>query len=84
MAEFSSLLELVTAIPDEQSAIDHFTAIRWKDGEFCPYCGSVKVYHFADNAPTNAAIAASGFRSRWGPFLKVPKSRSALGLWQSG
>lgn len=46
--EFSTLAELMKALPDEQAAIDHFTAIRWKNGEFCPYCGSTKVYHFKD------------------------------------
>ena len=35
-AEFKTLYDLQTAIPDEQAAIDHFRAIRWKDGEFCP------------------------------------------------
>lgn len=46
--DFSSLAELMKALPDEQAAVDHFTAIRWKNGAFCPYCGSAKVYHFAD------------------------------------
>lgn len=46
--EFTSLIQLMKAIPDEQAAVDHFTHIRWKNGEFCPYCGSTKVYHFAD------------------------------------
>lgn len=48
MADFNSLIQLVTAIPDEASAIAHFTAIRWRNGAFCPYCGSTKVYHFTD------------------------------------
>lgn len=47
--QFDSLFDLMEAFPDEQSAIDHFTAIRWKNGAYCPYCGSTKVYHFKDN-----------------------------------
>ena len=46
--DFASLYALFEAIPDEQAAIDHFTAIRWKHGAFCPYCGSDRVYHFSD------------------------------------
>lgn len=46
--QFESLIQMMSAFPDEQSAIDHFTAIRWKNGAFCPHCGSAKVYHFAD------------------------------------
>lgn len=45
---FNSLIQMMEAIPDEQAAIDHFTAIRWKNGAFCPHCLSTRVYHFSD------------------------------------
>jgi transposase-like protein len=45
-AEFTSLYKLFEAIPDEIAAINHFKAIRWQNGEFCPYCGHDKVYGF--------------------------------------
>ena len=48
MQQFNSLIQMMRALPDEQSAIDHFTAIRWKHGAFCPHCGATKVYHFKD------------------------------------
>ena len=48
LKKFDSLFELFEAFPDEQAAIDHFRAIRWRDGEFCPYCGSTRIYHFSD------------------------------------
>ena len=48
LRQFDTLMQMMTAFPDEQSAIDHFTAIRWKGGAFCPHCGSTKVYHFSD------------------------------------
>ncbi len=37
---FETLPQLFAAFPTEQSAIDHFTAIRWADGKFCPLCGN--------------------------------------------
>ena len=46
---FNSLIQLLNALPDEQAAINHFTAIRWKHGAFCPHCGFTKVYHFSDH-----------------------------------
>lgn len=46
--QFDSLMQMMAAFPNEQSAVDHFTAIRWKNGAYCPACGSTKVYHFAD------------------------------------
>ncbi len=37
---FKTLPALFAAFPDEQTAIDHLTAIRWADGRFCPLCGN--------------------------------------------
>ncbi|MGZ8362778.1 MAG: IS1595 family transposase [Caulobacteraceae bacterium] len=37
---FDTLLKLFAALPTEQAAIDHLTAIRWADGKFCPLCGN--------------------------------------------
>jgi transposase-like protein len=42
--QFNSLTELMVAFQEPQAAIDHFTAIRWKNGQFCPHCGHDKVY----------------------------------------
>jgi hypothetical protein len=47
--QFDSLIDLMQAFPSEQAAIDHFRVVRWRDGAFCPHCGSEKIYHFADN-----------------------------------
>ncbi len=40
LATFKTLPELFAAFPTEQHAVDHFTAIRWANGRFCPLCGS--------------------------------------------
>ena len=42
--QFNSLTELMVAFQEPQAAIDHFTAIRWRNGQFCPHCGHDKVY----------------------------------------
>jgi transposase-like protein len=44
--EFTSLIKMMEAIPNEDAAIAYFRAIRWKHGEFCPHCGADKLYHF--------------------------------------
>ena len=46
--QFDSLMQLMETFADEQTAIDHFTAIRWRGGAFCPYCGGTRIYHFSD------------------------------------
>jgi len=85
-AEFDSLLELVTAIPDEQAAIDHFTAIRWKDGQFCPYCGSVELYHFSDKKTHKCADkdCRQRFSIKVGTIFedtKIPLRKWMIAIW---
>ena len=42
--QFKTLVDLYRTFSDNQVALDHFKAIRWRNGEFCPYCGNTKVY----------------------------------------
>lgn len=42
--EFNSLSALMDAFREPQSAIDHFAAMRWRNGRFCPYCKGEKIY----------------------------------------
>jgi len=82
--EFSSLLELTRAIPDEQAAIDHFTAIRWKDGQFCPYCGSVHLYHLGDKKNHKCADCKARFSIKVGTIFedsKLPLRTWMLAVW---
>jgi transposase-like protein/IS1 family transposase len=44
LTQFKTLTDLMIAFQDPQTAIDHFKAIRWSDGVFCPYCGHEKAY----------------------------------------
>ncbi|HEY2445181.1 MAG TPA: IS1595 family transposase [Rhizomicrobium sp.] len=77
--EFSSLLELMRALPDEQTAIDHFTAIRWRDGEFCPYCGSTSLYHFSDKRTHKCADCRQRFSIKVGTIFE--DSKLSLRTW---
>lgn len=84
MAEFSSRLELVMAIPNEQAAIDHFRAIRWKDGAFCPYCRSVKVYHFGDKRTHKCGDCSQRFSIKVGTIFegsKIPLRSWLMAIW---
>ena len=35
-----NLMEIFRRFPDQQACIDHLEAIRYKDGPYCPHCGS--------------------------------------------
>lgn len=60
-AQFKSLFDLLRAIPDEQAASDHFTAIRWRNGPFLPalrlHSAGEYVHHFC--------IHTNGIESVW-------------------
>ena len=47
--QFKTLSDLMITFGDNQAAIDHFKAIRWRNGDFCPYCGHDKVYSLKAN-----------------------------------
>jgi transposase-like protein len=83
--EFKSLFDLLKAIPDEQAAIDHFTAIRWRKGEFCPLCGSTrKIHHFSDNRTHKCADCRKRFSIKVGTIFqdtKIPLQKWFMAVW---
>lgn len=70
---FATLYQLMEAIPTEQAAIDHFTAIRWEGGAYCPLCGSTRVYHFADRRTHKCADCRKRFSIRVGTVFEASK-----------
>src|SRR5579863_3114977 len=84
LKSFNSLLQMMQAIPDEQIAIDHFTAIRWKNGAFCPDCGSTKVYHFSDKRTHKCGDCRKRFSIRVGTIFedtKLPLRTWFIAIW---
>jgi transposase-like protein len=84
MVEFNSLFELLKAIPDEQAAIDHFTAIRWRNGAFCPLCGSTKIYHFSDRRTHKCGDCRKRFSIKVGTIFqdtKIPLQKWFMAIW---
>jgi transposase-like protein len=79
MKTFNTLIQMMAAFPDEQTAIDHFTGIRWKTGAFCPYCGSVRVYHFSDNRTHKCADCRKRFSIKVGTIFE--DSKIELRVW---
>lgn len=79
MKTFDTLIQMMAAFPDEQSAIDHFTQIRWKHGAFCPYCGSVRVYHFSNNRTHKCGDCRQRFSIKVGSIFE--DSKIELRVW---
>jgi transposase-like protein len=70
---FASLFDLMEAFPDEQACIDHLRAIRWRDGEFCPHCGSTKIYHFSDRKTFKCGDCRDRFSIKVGTIFEDTK-----------
>lgn len=82
--EFKSLYELFEAIPDELAAIRYFKAIRWQNGEFCPYCGHDKLYPFKDGKTWKCAQCRDRFSIRVGTIFedsKIPLRKWLAAIW---
>ncbi|HWA18842.1 MAG TPA: IS1595 family transposase [Devosia sp.] len=82
--QFDTLIQVITAFPDEQSAIDHFTGIRWKNGAFCPYCGSTRVYHFTDKRNHKCGDCRKRFSIKVGTIFedsKIELRKWLLAIW---
>lgn len=47
--EFTSIIDLLTTFPDEQSCINHLESIRWKNGVVSPFNPESKVYKCKGN-----------------------------------
>ncbi len=46
-----SVIELFKIFPDDQAARTWFERARWKDGRFCPLCGSTNTKHNLTEKP---------------------------------
>lgn len=82
--QFDSLYDLMEAFTDEQSCVDHFRSIRWKDGAYCPHCGSVKVYHFKDGRSHKCGDCKSRFSIKVGTIFedsKLPLCKWFMAIW---
>lgn len=84
LLSFDTIFELMSAFPDEQTAIDHFTAIRWTHGAFCPLCGSTKLYHFSDKRTHKCGACRKRFSIKVGTIFedtKIELRKWMMAIW---
>jgi transposase-like protein len=82
--QFDNLMQMMSAFPDEQSAVDHLTAIRWKHGAFCPHCDSTKVYHFTDQRTHKCGDCRKRFSIKVGTIFedsKIELRKWFMAIW---
>ena len=82
--QFDSLYDLLKAFPDELSAIKHFETLRWKNGAYCPHCGSTKVYDFADQKTHKCGECRKRFSVKVGTIFedsKIGMQKWCMAIW---
>lgn len=81
---FDTLSELTAAFPDEQTCIEHFRAIRWARGAFCPYCGCTEIYNFSDGRAHKCKACRQRFSMKVGTIFadtKLPLRQWFIAIW---
>jgi transposase-like protein len=84
LTHFDSLFDLLAAFPDEQSCINHIRDLRWADGEFCPHCGGMRIYHFSDRKSFKCADCRQRFSIKVGTIFedsKLPLRKWFMAIW---
>lgn len=80
----NNLFEITKAVSVEQVAIDSLRAMRWKDGAYCPHCGSTLIYHFSDNKNHKCGECHKRFSIKVGTIFedsKVPLRKWFIAIW---
>lgn len=84
LQHFETLDELTSAFPDEQTCIEHFRAIRWAQGAFCPYCGGTRIYDFSDKRTHKCGDCRQRFSIKVGTIFedtKLPLRKWFIAIW---
>lgn len=84
LKHFDSLFDLMDAFPDEQACVDHLRSIRWRDGAFCPHCGGLRVYTFADRKTFKCGDCRARFSIKVGTIFedtKLPLRKWFMAIW---
>src|SRR5690242_8060365 len=87
LRHFDSLMDLLDEFPDEQSCIDHVTAIRWRHGKFCALCGNADASRIGTLTGTNTHkcyVCRQRFSIRVGTIFqdtKLPLRKWFVAIW---
>ena len=79
LKQFNTLTDLMVVFREPQAAIDHFTAIRWKNGKFCPHCGHDHVYSLSQKNKFKCAQCRKNFSITVGTIFE--NTKLPLRIW---
>jgi transposase-like protein len=71
--EFNNLAEFLDYFKDEETCHQHFAAIRFRNGEYCPHCGHGKIFRFKSGKRYRCAKCKQDFTIRTGTVFGESK-----------
>lgn len=71
--EFKTLAEFLEHFKDEETCRDYFTALRFRDGEYCPHCGHKEIYKFSNGKRYRCASCKEDFTIKTGTVFGESK-----------
>jgi transposase-like protein len=81
---FKTLAEFLEHFKDEETCREHFTAIRFANGEYCPHCGHAKIHKFSDGKRYRCASCKQDFRIQTGTVFgesKLPLKKWFIAIY---
>lgn len=84
MINFDSLIQFLEVFSTEEACRDYLTKIIWKNGEYCPHCGSKKIYHFSNGKIHKCAHCRKQFSITVGTIFedsKVPLKKWFMAIY---
>jgi transposase-like protein len=82
--EFKTLAEFVEYFKDEDTCRQHFAAIRFQNGEFCPHCGHRVIYTFSGGKRYRCASCREDFTIKTGTVFgesKLPLKKWFIAIY---
>src|SRR5258708_5677901 len=77
--EFKTLAQFIEYFRDEEMCREHFTAIRFRNGEYCPHCGHTAIYVFSGGKRYRCAKCKQDFTIKTGTVFG--ESKLSLKKW---
>lgn len=62
--EFKTLAQFMAYFKDEATCVEHFTAARFRNGEYCPHCKHGEIYKFSNGKRYRCASCKQDFTIR--------------------
>lgn len=79
-----SIVDLMDFFNDERACEKYLQAILWKDTEYCPHCGTVKIYHLKGGKRFRCSGCKKDFSIKTGTIFhdsKIPLRKWFLAIY---